>query len=699
MGLFAVRGGRLTMRSNRIVVACKTFQNMNWRIRSHRIEAIVIASILCTLMNHVSSAQIKPEIRDRIIPAAVQIVVVGEATIDGVSEPIPFFQGSGTIVSSDGLILTNWHVVDMQSHRVALEAWEDEAVAAGGSLSVDLLDEAVLVLVSDGEGMPVPRYFAEIVASDPTLDLAVLDISAIITSESIQTAPPNLSVPFVPIGNSDDTGLGDPIDIFGFPGISGGALTYTEGVVSGFLAEEIQGRAWILTDATISGGSSGGTAVDRNGELIGVPTQGAVLDCRPGDTNSDGQLDARDVGCIPTGGSIGQLRPINLAREILQEAGWSQQSPGSPLESPVPIPTSTPTPTPTSIPTPRIAPTATATPRPLPTRTPVPTPTPMPFTNFPLLPDRLALPHSLCFSVENDGVFKWPEIVARLSGAPNPEQRLRDWGWETGVYRTFGCDGPPDGEVGWVEVNVHRFADATSAQEAVDYFAAARAAGLPLVFADSPVIGDHAVALTGPASNGKEFTIYASQGPHFVRVTGVSPSGIPFMNVLAVTQDVLALNQDGSQSSSTSTNTEPDLPRLSASTFLPSYPSVNYADCFRIIDEGTYSYSDMVGALQQRGLSQAQAEALGWTDGAYIVFSCDEAPVGRATQLDVVIHQWADTPRALEYFSQSNELGENESRACDSARTLVVCVFGRSATGSPLSDVHFLLNQVIASIP
>ena len=41
------------------------------------------------------------------------------------------------------------------------------------------------------------------------------------------------------------------------------------------------------------------------GRLIGVPTQGTELDCRPGDTNLDGTIDAEDVGCIPIGGSIG----------------------------------------------------------------------------------------------------------------------------------------------------------------------------------------------------------------------------------------------------------------------------------------------------------------------------------------------------------------------------------------------------------
>jgi hypothetical protein len=79
--------------------------------------------------------------------------------------------------------------------------------------------------------------------------------------------------------------------------------------------------------------------VDATGRLIGIPTQGSQLDCRPGDTNFDGQIDAADVGCIPVGGSIGQLRPINLAHGVLADAGFVQEETG-PVESP-----QTPTPT------------------------------------------------------------------------------------------------------------------------------------------------------------------------------------------------------------------------------------------------------------------------------------------------------------------------------------------------------------------
>jgi S1-C subfamily serine protease len=185
-------------------------------------------------------------------------------------------------------------------------------------LSYDLDDERLLILTSDRGRAPEPAYTAEAVVADATLDLAVLRVTGDAYGDPLRR---ELDLPYVPLGDSDAVQLADPVSLFGYPSIGGGSLTYTAGVVSGFLYEdELDDPAWITTDAVMAGGSSGGTAVDRQGRLIGVPTQGTSLDCRPGDTNGDGEIDAEDVGCVPIGGSIGQLRPINLALPLLRQA-------------------------------------------------------------------------------------------------------------------------------------------------------------------------------------------------------------------------------------------------------------------------------------------------------------------------------------------------------------------------------------------
>src|SRR4030065_1371770 len=102
------------------------------------------------------------------------------------------------------------------------------------------------------------------------------------------------------LGDSDQVEIGDHLRVLGYPGIGGETITFTEGAVSGFTSERaVEGRAWIKTDATIAGGTSGGMAVNSAGQLIGVPTrasggstEGGIVDCRPGgDTNRAGLID------------------------------------------------------------------------------------------------------------------------------------------------------------------------------------------------------------------------------------------------------------------------------------------------------------------------------------------------------------------------------------------------------------------------
>jgi serine protease Do len=140
----------------------------------------------------------------------------------------------------------------------------------------------------------------------------------------------------IPIGDSDGVDLGDEIRVLGYPTIGGSTITFTQGTVSGFTSEPgLDGRAWIKTDAAFSGGNSGGAAIGVNGTLIGIPTEvgsgagGDLTDCRViQDTNGDGSIDDAD-SCIPIGGFINGLRPVNLAADLIDEAGS-----GSPIAIP-----------------------------------------------------------------------------------------------------------------------------------------------------------------------------------------------------------------------------------------------------------------------------------------------------------------------------------------------------------------------------
>jgi S1-C subfamily serine protease len=231
---------------------------------------------------------------DDLAQAVVQIFALDE-------DDNPVWTGSGTLISEDGLILTNGHVVDDR---------------------FDEYDHLGIGVTESEDSPPELNFEAKIRAVDYAIDLAVIQITRQLDGGAVLE-----DFPFVQIGDSNDVHLGDDLQVLGYPGIGGETITFTRGSVSGFTSERAVGdRAWIKTDATISGGNSGGLAVNDASELIGVPTivgSGAdthTVDCRVlEDTNGDGYLDESDT-CISVGGFINGIRPVNLALDLIKAA-------------------------------------------------------------------------------------------------------------------------------------------------------------------------------------------------------------------------------------------------------------------------------------------------------------------------------------------------------------------------------------------
>lgn len=167
--------------------------------------------------------------------------------------------GSGTIISEDGLILTNSHIIPQDKKNIHVD------------------DTGCLVILPDPEtGQPKDTYLAHpIVISDLSdkYDLAFMNIyAAYYDSETQQYAGvyPRKFPTFDDTTQcqNENVQLGEPVRIFGYPAISGGySLTITDGIVSSF-----PGDGLIVTSAKVSHGNSGGLAVDKDGCMIGVPS-------------------------------------------------------------------------------------------------------------------------------------------------------------------------------------------------------------------------------------------------------------------------------------------------------------------------------------------------------------------------------------------------------------------------------------------
>jgi len=171
-----------------------------------------------------------------------------------IRQPPEMGLGSGVIVSADGYILTNNHVVDDADN--------------------------VKVTLSDGRVLT-----ARVVGKDKKTDIAVIKVDA-------------RDLPAITFADSDDVEVGDRVLAIGNP--FGIGETVTSGIVSGTGRSGATGldyEDFIQTDAAINPGNSGGALVDMKGRLIGVST--AIL--------------SRSGGFMGIGFAI----PANLARHVM----------------------------------------------------------------------------------------------------------------------------------------------------------------------------------------------------------------------------------------------------------------------------------------------------------------------------------------------------------------------------------------------
>lgn len=179
--------------------------------------------------------------------------------------------GSGTCLTPNGLIVTNYHVLEHEGK---------------------LQEQDVYVSFPDAWDEPPAQVFvARVVAHDAALDLVLLQVVEDIFDRELSAG---VALPWVPVGDASRVRLGDVLLIAGYPGIGGdesrSSISVSRGIVSGFNTDG-QRRTWLKTDATINSGNSGGSALwqDPQGvyHYVGVPTHklfedgGALGFCRP----------------------------------------------------------------------------------------------------------------------------------------------------------------------------------------------------------------------------------------------------------------------------------------------------------------------------------------------------------------------------------------------------------------------------------
>lgn len=190
-----------------------------------------------------------------------------------------FDEGSGVILTPDGLIMTNDHVV---------------AAAASG------LRVVVRTMVTFNDGQTAPFT---VVAADPKSDIAVIRVQGVSALTPIS------------FGSLADLRVGQQVVAVGAPldlseTVTTGVVSALDRPVCGWVAADKQVVAYdaIQTDAALNPGSSGGALVDMHGQLIGVTSAMASL----GNLGGSGDMSGGSIG-------IGFAIPVDHAQRVARE--------------------------------------------------------------------------------------------------------------------------------------------------------------------------------------------------------------------------------------------------------------------------------------------------------------------------------------------------------------------------------------------
>jgi putative serine protease PepD len=220
------------------------------------------------------------QVAAKVVPSVVKL----EVDLGRQSE-----EGSGIILSSDGLIMTNNHVVTAAQGGPAGPGGPTAPAGQGAAQTK--------VTFADGRSAPFT-----VVGTDPSSDIAV------VRADGVSGLTP------ITIGSSADLRVGQDVVAIGSPlGLEG---TVTTGIISALnrpvaAGGDIRNQNTVLdavqTDAAINPGNSGGALVNMNGELVGVNSAIATLG---GD--ADGAAQGGSIG-------LGFAIPVDQAKRIADE--------------------------------------------------------------------------------------------------------------------------------------------------------------------------------------------------------------------------------------------------------------------------------------------------------------------------------------------------------------------------------------------
>ena len=294
-----------------------------------RIALVVALAAVGGILVSQPSAAPTPSPKSEVAPVELwkTAVLVGHVRMNLEDEHELCGNASGSLVGSPDTVVTAQHVIEWTD--------EKEELCSGASIWVGYNFD------------PKAEFFvwwpAEVRRESEDQDLAVLTVDLTaepwIEDESIAFGAllagdwPTLDV--APM--EEEPQIGDPVQLYSYPGIGSYSVTYTSGHLAGWSYDDTtETDAGIMKlDMTVAGGSSGSGLLDSEGRLIGLIVMGGVtrfpagderndidwVDCRhAADTNGDELIDDEDT-CLPTGGFINGAVSLFPLRQFLIQTG------------------------------------------------------------------------------------------------------------------------------------------------------------------------------------------------------------------------------------------------------------------------------------------------------------------------------------------------------------------------------------------
>ncbi len=252
------------------------------------VPAVVVCALVVSALTGQSAnrkAGISPESRALVRQAIASTGLISVRNSND-PNPSPRPRGSAVIVRSDGVLVTNYHVINIPKTSRSY-------------------DEIFLNLMGDGDTASSPaRYRLKPLLINKEYDLALLRVESDAAGNPV---PKSFTFPSIEMGDSRKIRVLEDLFIIGFPEKGGSTITLSQGVVEG---KDILAN-WIKTDARMIHGNSGGAAVNSEGRLIGIPTK-VEADEQQIDRDGDGfPDDSRRYG------AVGFLRPSHLVAEMI----------------------------------------------------------------------------------------------------------------------------------------------------------------------------------------------------------------------------------------------------------------------------------------------------------------------------------------------------------------------------------------------